>query len=61
MALKLAGTFTALVTPFHADGSLDLPALSKLVEWQIEAGVDGLIPCGSTGEAATLSHDEPKP
>jgi 4-hydroxy-tetrahydrodipicolinate synthase len=58
MALKLAGTFTALVTPFHADGSLDLPALSKLVEWQIEAGVDGLIPCGSTGEAATLSHDE---
>jgi 4-hydroxy-tetrahydrodipicolinate synthase len=58
MALTLSGTFTALVTPFHADGSLDLAALASLVEWQIASGVDGLVPCGSTGEAATLSHDE---
>jgi len=58
MALKLSGTFTALVTPFQPDGSLDLAALARLVEWQIESGVDGLVPCGSTGEAATLSHDE---
>jgi 4-hydroxy-tetrahydrodipicolinate synthase len=58
MALILSGTFTALVTPFQLDGSLDLPALARLVEWQIESGVDGLVPCGSTGEAATLSHDE---
>jgi 4-hydroxy-tetrahydrodipicolinate synthase len=58
MALKLSGTLTALVTPFLPDGSLDLPALARLVEWQIESGVDGLVPCGSTGEAATLSHDE---
>ena len=58
MALTLAGTYTALVTPFTADGALDLRALAELVEWQIASGVDGLVPCGSTGEAATLSHDE---
>jgi len=56
--MKLEGTYTALVTPFRADGGLDLDALTALVEWQIESGVDGLVPCGSTGEAATLSHDE---
>jgi 4-hydroxy-tetrahydrodipicolinate synthase len=58
--VRLEGTFTALVTPFRPDGSLDLDALSGLVEWQIESGVDGLVPCGSTGEAATLSHAEHK-
>ena len=58
MALTLSGTFTALVTPFTSDGGLDLDALAKLCEWQIASGVDGLVPCGSTGEAATLSHDE---
>ena len=58
MALTLSGTFTALVTPFQADGSLDLPALARHVEWQIESGINGLVPCGSTGEAATLSHEE---
>ena len=51
------GVLTALVTPFR-DGEVDEPALRDLVEWQIEAGVDGLVPCGSTGEAATLSHPE---
>src|SRR5262245_5409711 len=56
--LKLAGTFTALVTPFRADGSLDLESLAKHVEWQIASGIDGLVPCGSTGESATLSHEE---
>jgi 4-hydroxy-tetrahydrodipicolinate synthase len=58
MALTLSGMFTAVVTPFQADGSLDLPALARHVEWQIENGVSGLVPCGSTGEAATLSHEE---
>jgi 4-hydroxy-tetrahydrodipicolinate synthase len=58
MALTLAGTYTALVTPFLSDGSLDLDSLAKLCEWQIASGVDGLVPCGSTGEAATLSHEE---
>lgn len=56
--MNFHGTFTALVTPFAADGSVALDALSALVEWQIESGVEGLVPCGSTGEAATLSHEE---
>ena len=51
------GVFTALVTPFR-DGALDERALHDLVELQIGAGIDGLVPCGSTGEAATLSHAE---
>ena len=52
-----SGVFTALVTPFR-NGELDEPALRALVERQLAAGVDGLVPCGSTGEAATLSHAE---
>jgi len=51
------GVFTALVTPFR-DGEIDEPALRELVELQVAAGVDGVAPCGSTGEAATLSHAE---
>lgn len=51
------GVLTALVTPFRG-GALDERALVDLVEMQIEAGVDGLVPCGSTGESATLSHAE---
>ena len=51
------GILTALVTPFR-DGDLDEEALRDLIERQIEAGVDGLVPCGSTGESATLSHSE---
>jgi 4-hydroxy-tetrahydrodipicolinate synthase len=56
--MSFKGTYTALVTPFRSDGALDLDALAGLVEWQIESGIDGLVPCGSTGEAATLSHSE---
>jgi len=51
------GVYTALVTPFR-DGTVDERALHELVELQIAAGVDGVVPCGSTGEAATLSHAE---
>ncbi len=51
----LAGCGTALVTPFTANGAVDEPALRALVEWQIESGIDFLVPCGSTGEAQTLS------
>jgi 4-hydroxy-tetrahydrodipicolinate synthase len=51
------GVFTALVTPFR-DGAVDERALTELIELQIAAGVDGVVPCGSTGEAATLSHAE---
>jgi 4-hydroxy-tetrahydrodipicolinate synthase len=54
----LRGAFTALVTPFTSDGSLDEAAFRRLVRWQILAGIDGLVPCGTTGEAPTLSVDE---
>ncbi|GJG88524.1 4-hydroxy-tetrahydrodipicolinate synthase [Gemmatimonadetes bacterium T265] len=54
----LRGCGTALVTPFSRDGSLDEQALRRLVRWQIAEGVHFLVPCGSTGEAATLSADE---
>ena len=54
---RLTGVFTALVTPFR-DGALDIPALETLVATQIAAGVAGLVPVGTTGEAATLSEDE---
>jgi 4-hydroxy-tetrahydrodipicolinate synthase len=51
------GIYTAIITPFR-DGEVDYPALGKLIERQVEGGVDGLVPCGSTGESATLSHEE---
>ena len=55
--MQLRGCGTALVTPFHQDGSLDEPALTNFVNWQIESGIDFLVPCGTTGETPTLSHD----
>lgn len=55
--MQLRGCMTALVTPFR-DGALDAEALERLVEAQIQGGVAALVPCGSTGEAATLSHAE---
>jgi 4-hydroxy-tetrahydrodipicolinate synthase len=55
---RLQGVFTALVTPFRADGALDEPALRRLVRYQIDGGVTGLVPCGTTGESATLSPEE---
>ena len=54
----LHGCGTALVTPFTAGGEIDEPALRALVEAQLAAGIDFLVPCGSTGEAATLSFNE---
>jgi 4-hydroxy-tetrahydrodipicolinate synthase len=54
----LRGAFTALVTPFTSDGALDEAAFRRLVRWQILAGIDGLVPCGTTGESPTLSTDE---
>jgi 4-hydroxy-tetrahydrodipicolinate synthase len=52
------GTGTALVTPFRRDGSLDEPALRGLIKRQIDAGIDFLVPCGTTGESPTLTHGE---
>jgi 4-hydroxy-tetrahydrodipicolinate synthase len=55
---SLRGAFTALVTPFTTDGVLDEPAFRRLVRWQILAGIDGLVPCGTTGESSTLNPEE---
>ncbi len=52
------GTFTAIVTPFQSDGSPDETALRALVDRQVAGGVSGLVPCGTTGEGATMSNDE---
>ena len=52
------GTGTALVTPFRTDGSLDEPALRSLVKRQLDAGINFLVPCGTTGESPTLTHAE---
>lgn len=59
MTLPLHGVYTALVTPFSADGSsIDFDAYEKLLTQQIEGGVSGLVPCGTTGESPTLSDAE---
>lgn len=53
------GAFTALITPFK-DKGIDEESLRKLVDFQVEAGINGLVPCGTTGESATLTHEEHK-
>ncbi len=58
MAMALRGCGTALVTPFRSDSSIDEAALRNLVSWQVDCGIDFLVPCGTTGETPTLSHDE---
>jgi len=55
---RFTGTGTALVTPFRHDGSLDERALHGLIQRQIKAGIDFLVPCGTTGESPTLTHEE---
>jgi 4-hydroxy-tetrahydrodipicolinate synthase len=56
--MEITGCGTAIVTPFRADGSVDEYSLKALVNWQIESGIDFLVACGSTGEAATLEEEE---
>jgi 4-hydroxy-tetrahydrodipicolinate synthase len=56
--METTGCGTAIVTPFRADGSIDEPALWTLANWQVESGIDFLVACGSTGEAATLDEEE---
>jgi 4-hydroxy-tetrahydrodipicolinate synthase len=53
------GSIVALITPFR-DGEVDEDALRKLVDWHVEQGTHGIVPCGTTGESPTLSHDEHK-
>lgn len=50
-------TYTALITPFK-NNKLDEKAFEKIIKFQIENGIDGIVPCGTTGESPTLSHDE---
>ena len=56
--METTGCGTAIVTPFRADGSIDAAALRALVNWQIDSGIDFIVACGSTGEAATLDEEE---
>jgi 4-hydroxy-tetrahydrodipicolinate synthase len=58
MSLDIRGCGTALVTPFSEDGTLDVDALRSLIEFQLNEGIDFLVPCGTTGEAPTLEHEE---
>ncbi len=57
MYMQFAGAFTALVTPF-TNGHVDEERYREFIEWQIAEGIDGLVPCGTTGESATLTHEE---
>ena len=54
----MKGSLTALVTPMDAEGAVDYGALERLIEWQVDSGTAGLVVAGTTGEAATLSHEE---
>jgi 4-hydroxy-tetrahydrodipicolinate synthase len=58
MSLDIKGCGTALVTPFAKDGTVDVEALRRLVEFQLREGIDFLVPCGTTGETPTLEHEE---
>lgn len=54
------GSYTALVTPFSANGAIDEKAFRDLIDWQIDEGTNGLVPAGTTGETPTLTHSEHK-
>lgn len=56
--MHFKGVYTAIVTPFGRDGSLDETALRKLIDAQLQGGVSGIVPCGTTGESPTLTHKE---
>ncbi|MES0490720.1 MAG: 4-hydroxy-tetrahydrodipicolinate synthase [Leptospirales bacterium] len=56
--MRLKGTYTAIVTPFTASEEIDYEALKKLIHEQADAGVAGIVPCGTTGESPTLTHKE---
>lgn len=56
--MKFSGSYVALVTPFHADGSVNFDKLRELTAWHIEQGTDGIVVLGTTGESSTMSHEE---
>ncbi|MBQ2530062.1 MAG: dihydrodipicolinate synthase family protein, partial [Treponema sp.] len=55
---KLQGSFTAMITPMFADGSVDYEGFRKNVLFQLEQGIDGILPLGTSGETPTLTEDE---
>src|SRR2546428_13804287 len=57
--MSFTGSMVAIITPFR-QGKVDEKALGDLLEWQIANGTDGIVPCGTTGESATLTHEEHK-
>ena len=56
--MRFSGSYVALVTPFHEDGSVNFDKLRELVEWHIAQGTDGIVALGTTGESSTMSHEE---
>lgn len=58
MSSQFSGTFVAIATPFNDDGSIDEPGLVELIEFQLAGGTNGIVPCGTTGESATMNHEE---
>ena len=58
MSTDIHGSIVAIVTPMHPDGSLDYSALNNLLQWHIDSGTNAIVVVGTTGESATLSHDE---
>lgn len=56
--MKFSGSYVALVTPFHEDGSVNFEKLKELVNWHLEQGTDGIVALGTTGESSTMSHEE---
>ena len=56
--MKFFGSYVAIVTPFHADGSVNFDKLKELVLWHLEQGTDGIVALGTTGESSTMSHEE---
>ena len=55
--MRFRGSIVAVITPFR-NGKVDEPALRDLIEWQIANGTDGIVPCGTSGESATLTYEE---
>ena len=56
--MKFFGSYVAIVTPFHADGSVNFDKLKELVLWHLDQGTDGIVTLGTTGESSTMSHEE---
>ncbi|MGD8556364.1 MAG: 4-hydroxy-tetrahydrodipicolinate synthase [Chromatiales bacterium] len=54
----ISGSIVAIVTPMHADGAIDYDSLQKLIDWHVDSGTDAIVSVGTTGESATLNHDE---